>query len=134
MMTSDASPSTIKKSLLQGADSYLVKSGDNGDLTEIIKDTLRGENKLSSKVTNYLVQNYKGEIAGDTEEENSLFSGREFETLKYSAEGLTSKEIAQKLDISEHTVKNYFRRIHAKLGTRTINGAVGKAFKIGVLS
>jgi DNA-binding NarL/FixJ family response regulator len=46
----------------------------------------------------------------------SLLSGREMEVVQCLAEGMTNREIAERLELSQHTVKNYFFRIFDKLG------------------
>jgi DNA-binding CsgD family transcriptional regulator len=51
---------------------------------------------------------------------------RELEVLKGLSGGLTSKEIAAKLDISPNTVKSYIRLIMVKIGVTTRSGIVGK--------
>jgi DNA-binding NarL/FixJ family response regulator len=60
-------------------------------------------------------------------------SEREREVLQIMAEGLTKKEIAVKLELSIHTVDNYLRRIYRKLHVNTLQGAVAKAMKEGLL-
>ena len=47
---------------------------------------------------------------------NALLSARELEVVSCLAEGLTNREIAQRLTLTEHTVKNYLFRIFDKLG------------------
>ncbi len=58
---------------------------------------------------------------------------RELEVLQLLAEGLTNKEIAQRLAISEHTVKFHVNAILAKLGAQTRTEAVVHAARLGIL-
>jgi DNA-binding CsgD family transcriptional regulator len=51
---------------------------------------------------------------------------REREAVLLLTDGLTSKEIAQRMDISPHTVKGFLRFIMVKLGVTTRSGIVGK--------
>jgi DNA-binding CsgD family transcriptional regulator len=51
---------------------------------------------------------------------------REIEAVRHLAEGLTSKEIAQRMDISPNTVKSFFRQIMIKMSVTTRAGVVGK--------
>lgn len=55
---------------------------------------------------------------------------REREALMLLAEGLTSKEIAQRMDISAHTVKGFVHLIMLKLGVTTRSGIVGKIHRL----
>ena len=59
---------------------------------------------------------------------------REFEVLKLAAKGMTNKDIAQKLSISERTVQTHFSNIFRKLGVGSRTEAVLHALKEGWLS
>jgi len=61
-------------------------------------------------------------------------TGREIEVLQRVAEGLTSKEIGERLFISENTVKNHVRNILDKLGLRSRNEAVMYAIREELIS
>lgn len=62
-------------------------------------------------------------------EEDKIFSKREKEILLWLAEGLTSKQIAGKLFISEHTVINHKRNMHSKSNTQNAAALINFAFK-----
>jgi len=51
---------------------------------------------------------------------------REFESVQHLADGLTSKEIAQRMNISPNTVKTFLRLIMIKMGVTTRSGVIGK--------
>jgi DNA-binding CsgD family transcriptional regulator len=58
---------------------------------------------------------------------------REAEVLRYMADGRTNHEISQIFFVSEDTVKSHVRHIFAKLGVRGRGGAVGAAYRRGIL-
>jgi DNA-binding CsgD family transcriptional regulator len=58
---------------------------------------------------------------------------REREVLELVAEGLSSREIAGRLWVTEETVKTHIRRLHDRLGARTRAHAVAIAFRAGIL-
>ncbi len=62
-------------------------------------------------------------------EEDKIFSKREKEILPWLAEGLTSKQIADKLFISEHTVINHKRNMHHKSDTQNTAALISFAFR-----
>ena len=66
-------------------------------------------------------------------EEYQIFSKREIEILLHIADGLTSKQIAVKLYISEHTVINHKRNMHHKSNTQNTAALIGFAFKNRIL-
>jgi DNA-binding CsgD family transcriptional regulator len=53
-------------------------------------------------------------------------TAREQETVQFLREGLTSKEIAQRMDISPNTVKAFIRLVMVKMGVSTRSGIVGR--------
>jgi len=61
-------------------------------------------------------------------------SGRELEVLKLLADGLTNKEIAQRLFVSHHTIKVHARNIYSKLDVHNRTGAVARARAIGLIT
>jgi len=60
-------------------------------------------------------------------------SPREKEVLEQMAEGLVTKEIADVLELSSHTVTNHIRSIYSKLHVNTNTGAVAKAIREGLV-
>ena len=56
-------------------------------------------------------------------------SGREQETVAHLLHGLTSKQIARRMDISPYTVKTYIRLVMIKMSVTTRSGIVGKLFR-----
>jgi len=80
-------------------------------------DPLTGSVETVQKNTYYL------------KEEDKIFSKREKEILPWLAEGLTSKQIADKLFISEHTVINHKRNMHHKSETQNSAALISFAFR-----
>jgi LuxR family maltose regulon positive regulatory protein len=60
-------------------------------------------------------------------------SNRELEIVHLLAEGLSNREIAQKLVLSPETIKWYNKQINAKLGVKSRSQAVAKARQMGLL-
>lgn len=80
-------------------------------------DSTTGNVELISKNTYYLHQ------------EDRVFSKREQEVLLYLADGLTSKQIADKLFLSEHTIINHKRNMHNKSNTQNTAALINFAFR-----
>jgi len=104
----------VKKALSKGAKGYLIKNHTPEHLKQMIKSVYNGtavveENLLSSLTSD----NGTGKADGFLEE---AYTERELDIIKAVAEGLSNKEIANKLFISEGTVKNYITTILAKEG------------------
>jgi len=69
------------------------------------------------------------DTAGISEE----LTSRETEVLRLLAEGSSNREIADRLDISEHTIKFHIRSILGKLGASTRTEAVTRGFRAGLI-
>jgi DNA-binding CsgD family transcriptional regulator len=65
---------------------------------------------------------------------NNLISGREQEVLSLIAYEFTSKEIAEKLVISNHTAISHRQNLIEKLGVRNTAGLIRRSFELGLLS
>jgi len=122
----------LLEAIQAGAKGYILKDFPSSLLLEAIKYVAEGKSLFdptsSSRVLNQLklLLNKKRQLTG---EKDSSLSKREVEILKLIAEGYTNKEIAQKLYLSEHTVRNHISNIFLKLNCNTRAKAVLEAFK-----
>ena len=99
----------IEKSLNQGAIGYLLKN----TTTDKIRDTIKMAYNGISVIQEDILKRYK-EIGQSTPKgkiDKSLFTDREYEVIVGISQGLSNKEISNKLYISEGTVKNYITSI-----------------------
>ena len=107
----------VRQALAGGAKGYLIKNHTPDHLKQMIKSVYNGtgvmeENILESLTASSAVLQQSSSSAEGFDE--SVFSTRELEIIKAVAEGLSNKEIAEKLFISEGTVKNYITNILSK--------------------
>ena len=122
----------VLEAIQAGAKGYILKDFPSSLLLEAIRYVAKGKSLFdptsSSKVLNELriLLNKKRQLTG---EKDSSLSKREVEILKLIAEGYTNKEIAQKLHLSQHTVRNHITNIFLKLNCNTRAKAVLEAFK-----
>ena len=103
------------QALQAGAAGYVLKTAAHSDLVAACRATLRGEPFLYPKAVTALIQRYLDR--GEDVPEDPL-SPRESEVVKLVAEGLSGKQIAEVLSISEHTVERHRANILDKLGLR----------------
>src|ERR1022692_4727977 len=101
------------KSLMAGACGYLLKRTPSDKLLEAITEARLGGAPMTRKIARKIVQ-YFNELGMVSPEVGSL-SKREQETLALLAEGFRYKEIAEKLDISYNTVREYVHSVYQKL-------------------
>jgi DNA-binding NarL/FixJ family response regulator len=94
----------------------VLKTAAHSDLVAACRSTLRGEPFLYPKAVSALIRQYLERGAGDAPEDP--LSPREAEVVKLIAEGMSGKEIAEVLSISEHTVERHRANVLDKLGLR----------------
>ncbi|KFC06863.1 nitrate/nitrite response regulator protein [Trabulsiella guamensis ATCC 49490] len=115
LTVSDAA-SDIYAMIDAGADGYLLKDGEPEELLESIRNSANGGDAFSERVFAYLQER---ENAGGTNDLFSVLTERELDVLHELARGLSNKQIASVLDISEQTVKVHIRNLLRKLNVRS---------------
>lgn len=115
----------IIDALSYGASGYILKDIEGDALIKAINDAIKGSFMLPSDIAIKIAKRLTKNNIVTQEEKQSLkeFSEREIEIAKLIAAGLSNKQIAAALFISEGTVKNYISNIYSKLGTSDRMGA-----------
>ncbi len=103
----------VQKALQNGAKGYLIKNHTPEHLKQMIKSVYQGTGVMEEKMLESLAKGAGAkELGGGFDA--SGYSERELEIIKAVADGLSNKEIAARLYISEGTVKNYITTILSK--------------------
>ena len=114
VLTSYHEDEYIFPALRAGALSYVLKDVGPDELADIVRKAARGESVLHPRVASRVVQELRGAKRGTPNPFTDL-SDRELEVLRLIADGLSNAEIANKLIISEKTVKGHVSNILGKL-------------------
>lgn len=125
----------IARAVHAGAVGYILKDSRAPDLLHGIRAAAEGRVAMDPAVAARLVQLYRrsaSEAAPATDDPPHL-SARELSILRLVAEGLTNRQIAQQLFLSEQTVKNNLSIIYEKLGVSNRTQAVSAALRAGLL-
>jgi two-component system response regulator DegU len=126
----------VKRALADGASGYLLKDATPEDLSQAINVALSGSgNVLSPRVIQNLFEEH--EAAGRDPSTNGRrgeynLTQREHDILELLAEGRSNREIAQRLYLSEKTVKAHLAAIFRKLGVTNRTQAAMMAVQMGV--
>jgi two-component system nitrate/nitrite response regulator NarL len=102
----------IKRMLDAGASGYVIKTIDKDELVNVIRKVASGEKHFSAEVTAQLMNNYS------STDPLSVLTKREKEILGLIAQGLTDKEIADKVFLSHLTITTHRKNILSKLNLK----------------
>ena len=122
----------VKGALEAGADGYLLKNCTYRQLTEAIQSVYDGKKYLSQDITELVINGYLSPTAPGEDEYNQL-SEREKEIFMLFAEGISTREISEKLFISVKTVNTHKQNILEKLGLSSNADMVKYALKKGLI-
>ena len=125
MLTSYDAQQYVIASLRAGARGFVLKTISPKELTTAINTVAKGGLYLDPEVAS---------VMGEQDFIPEQLSVREREVLLLAAQGLSSKEVAKKLFISERTVQTHLASIYDKLGSRNKTEALLLALKYGVVT
>lgn len=118
MLTTFDDEEYVLEALKAGASGYLLKDIPVQDLAQAVKAVHKGIYQLDPGVASKLLATMTGATKPATQPPISDITGREREVLRLIAQGASNREIAEKLVISEGTVKNHISNILSRLGLR----------------
>ncbi len=128
-----ADPSYVRQALKAGVSGYLLKGAAVSELSLALKAVMRGEKYLTPKVSHTVVEGFlrDGDQDGEPVEE---LTDRQREILQLIAEGRTTREMAELLDVSVKTIETHRLRLMDRLGIRDVPGLVRFAIRAGLVS
>lgn len=116
-----------------GAKGYLLKDAPPADLFRAIRQVAAGETLISQEILARLTEVIRQGGPNPTEHEEQL-TEREREILHLIAQGLSNKEIAATLSISDNTVKTHISNLFEKLRVNDRTQAVTTALRLGLIT
>jgi DNA-binding NarL/FixJ family response regulator len=124
----------VYDALRAGASGFLLKDMRRDDLVNAVRVVAGGEALLAPTVTRRLIADVVSRAAPRRVDDRlATLTGRETETLKAVARGLSNAEIAAELFVTEHTVKTHVSNLLTKLGLRDRVQAVVTAYESGLI-
>jgi DNA-binding NarL/FixJ family response regulator len=129
MVTAVADRRVVGQALEAGCCGFVSKNAERDDLVAAVRAAADDDSYFTRDVLKHLVHLSRFEQVGESE-----LSDREIEVLQLSADGLTPEEIAERIFLSPHTVKNHLRHAMAKLDAHTKLDAVVKAIRARLIS
>lgn len=126
MLTVYEDDDKIFRSLEAGATGYMLKKTPPSQLVEAIKDVSSGGSPMNAQIARKVVASFSKPKPNKAAEE---LTKRELELLELLSKGYRYKEIADKLFISQDTVRTHIRNIYIKLQVNSKIEAINKVFK-----
>ncbi len=131
ILTTYSDDEYIFRGIAAGARAYLLKDAPREELFKAIRAVSRGESLIqpvvASRVLDKLAELSRKAPASET------LSDREVEVLRLMAKGVSNKDIADQLSITQSTVKTHITSIFQKLAVTTRTEAVTTALKKGII-
>lgn len=130
ILTQSDSEDDVLMAIKRGASGYLLKSSSTSQIVDAIRAVAGGGAVLDTHVAKYILNNLQAWLP--KEDQGETLSHRELEILTLLGEGLSKKQISEKLAISAATVATYIRRVYEKLQVQNAPSAIAKAYRIGI--
>lgn len=125
----------VYDALAAGASGFLLKDATFPELLHAVRVVAAGKAMLAPDITQRLIARFLRERpAPRPRPEAPNLTARETEVLLLIARGCSNDEIAERLTITDHTVKTHINRIFAKLGARDRTQAVIAAYELGYIT
>jgi len=126
-------PVYIKKMFKSGAKGFVSKNATKMELGKAIQMVYSGEIYISEEISRILLREYSSVTDSDEDGDFTSLTSREIEIIQLLADGLYTKEIAEKLFISDKTVERHKTNILKKLKLRNTAQLVKVAITKGII-
>jgi two-component system, NarL family, response regulator DevR len=126
ILTSYANDDALYSAVMAGAAGYILKDLDARKLRDTLHTIAEGGSLLDPKMTTIVLERLRrGDIRHPADDPFSTLTPQEDRILALIGDGLTNREIAARVSLSEKTVKNYVSHIYAKLHVARRSQATG---------
>lgn len=136
MLTMHADQSVIAEALRAGASGYLVKDCSTDEIADAVRMAASDDAALSPQLATAMLDEVRRIDPPPTDADDDadrVVTKREVEVLQLIADGCSTPEVAERLYISQKTVKNHLASIYHKLDARDRTQAVLQAVRLGIV-
>ena len=135
MLSMHSDEGYVLRALKAGARAYLLKDSAEADLARAIHAAAEGKSFFSPAVGKVLLEDYMRKLERTGAEDSyELLSPREREVLQLVAEGKSSKEIANLLNLSVYTVETHRAKLMQKLNLKSMPELILYAVRKGIIA
>lgn len=132
MLTMHADQDVLASAIRAGASGYLVKDCSTEQIASAVRMAVSGETVLSPQLAASMLNEVR-KLDEGASEDTRVVTKREEEVLQLIADGCSTPEVAERLFISQKTVKNHLASIYQKLDARDRTQAVLQAVRMGIV-
>ncbi len=133
-LSSNTDKKSLDEAINAGGVGYLSKDVTEQEFLFALKKIKSGDNYYSAGIQDTLFQSYTSSIKNNSEYKDEILTKREIEVIKLFAEGLSFKDIAEKLFISKRTVESHKKNILVKLDLKNTIDLVKYAILNGIIN
>lgn len=116
----------VFNAICAGASGYLLKDLSSEKIVASINEVMNGGAPMNSHIAKKVLNMFRDQ---NVKSNGYSLSDREKEILSHLINGLSKKQIAEKIFLSHHTVDSHFRNIYAKLEVHSRSSAISKAIR-----
>ncbi|MFV0316298.1 MAG: response regulator [Microthrixaceae bacterium] len=129
VLTMHDDPDRTRDALVAGAIGYMTKGTSFDDVYDTLERAHAGEEVLSPKLAATMLR-----TADEKTDTKDLLSERQREILQMIADGLSTKQAARELGITQKTVHNHLNATYRRLDTQSLTHAVLSAVRLGIIN
>jgi DNA-binding NarL/FixJ family response regulator len=122
---------TVVRALKGGADGYLLKSATRAEILKSVRQVLDGFTPVSPQVATYLLELLRP--SAQKRKDAADLTPREVEILNFFSRGLTYEETGAALGLTKNTVRDFVKKIYAKMSVNSRSEAVFEAQSLGLI-
>ena len=129
MLTSYGDDQALLGAIMAGAAGYVLKQTCGGDLVSAVRAVAAGQSTLDAHAAERVMARLRERLT--TVDPLAALSDQERRVLELVAEGLTNRQIADRMSLAEKTAKNYVSSVLAKLGMQRRSQAAAFSARLG---
>ena len=128
-----ATEAYVIEALRAGAAGYLLKNAEADELERAIRAVVRGERYLAPTVSQHVIDRFLRADSGSPSDGEPVLSARQREVLQLIAEGRSTREMAERLNLSVKTVETHRAQLMQRLEIFEVAGLTRYALRIGLI-
>ena len=123
----------VLKAIEAGATGYILKDDSLAKVGPHILQLIKGESPISPSIARYLLKRFQAPYQQVTDDSQPTLTKREKSVLTLIAKGYSRHEVAENLNVSQHTVTTHIKHIYRKLSVHSRTEAVFEAYQMGLI-